>query len=145
MQNTQQIIEWRNSSKSQVSELAGLFLQKLEAVVEETEMDRVKKEAAQLASSLPTDSHEAGTVLKANAAAIQALYSRCAEISENAAQTMTSVMNEALNGKHTIVIVDARSKNAPAIAWKNNVACFMVVNPSFLHTDGQNGYIAIGA
>lgn len=143
MQNAQ--INWRNSSKSEVGTLAGLFLQKLEAIVEETEMDRVKKEAAQLAANLPENSDEAGNVLKANAAAIQALYTRCAEISENAAQTMTSVMNEALNGKHTVVIVDARSNNAPAIAWKNNVACFMVVNPSFLHTDGQNGYIAIAA
>lgn len=142
MQNAQ--IDWRNSN-SQISELASVFLQKLEAVVEETGLERVKNEAAKLAANLPENSDEAGNVLKANAAVIQALYTRCAEISENAAQTMTSVMNEALNGKHTVIIVDARSKNAPAIAWKNNVACFMVVNPSFLHTDGQNGYIAIPA
>lgn len=140
-------INWRSTSKSaQVNKQVRIVMEKLQntsEVRDESVLDLIKKDAVRLAAALPENSREASRILKANAAAIEALYARCANVSQDAASTMTAIMNEALAGKHTVAVIDARSKNAPAIAWKNNVACFMVIDPSYLHTDGKGGFLAL--
>lgn len=127
-------INWRSIEKQQAV-----------VVVTESPMDAIKRDAAALVAGLPAGSTEASRVLKAKSAAVQDLYTRCAAISNDAARTLTAILNEVLAGQHNLSVIDARSKEAPAISWRQNVACFIVVDPSYLHTDGKGGYLALSA